>query len=158
MKKKTLNLFLLLIFYVTLGAKAQNRLPKAFNFLLGSWEMQTSKGKIIEHWKINTDQNLKGESYRINIKGDSLLTETLTIKKIGKEVFYCSTVTGQNDGKEVCFKLISTKQNTYIFENLTHDFPQRIVYQNQGKDHLLAWIEGAINGQNKKSEFKYKRI
>ncbi|WP_316802371.1 DUF6265 family protein [Pedobacter nototheniae] len=142
---------------MSLGVAAQGRLPKTFSFLLGAWEMQMSKGKIIERWSINPDKSFKGESCRVNAQGDSLLTETLLIKKSGNDVFYCSTVKAQNDGKEVCFKLISTKNNTFVFENLTHDFPQRIIYQNQGKENLLAWIEGTKNGQNRKSTFKYKR-
>lgn len=154
---KVTKLFLLLTLCVGLGAKAQGRLPKTLNFLDGSWTMQTSKGKIIERWIKNADKTLKGESYRVNTKGDSVLMETLVIKKVGNDVFYCSTVNGQNDGKEVCFKLISSENKTYVFENSVHDFPQRIVYQNQGKDSLLAWIEGTKNGQTRKSEFKYKR-
>lgn len=63
----------------------------------------------------------------------------------------------QNRGKEVCFKLVSREHNTYVFENKIHDFPQRIIYQNQGKEDLLAWIEGEFNGKMRKSAFKYKR-
>ena len=45
----------------------------------------------------------------------------------------------------------------YIFENKEHDFPQRIVYENQGKKEMLASIEGELNGKSRKSEFRYKR-
>nr|WP_199157797.1 DUF6265 family protein [Pedobacter sp. ASV2] len=154
---KIIKLFLLLTFCIGLGAKAQSQLPKTFSFLNGAWEMEISKGKIIECWTENADKTLKGQSYSVNVKGDSLLMETLVIKKVGNDVFYCSTVNGQNDGKEICFKLVSTENKTYVFENLAHDFPQRIIYQNQGKDSLLAWIEGTKNGQSRKAEFKYKR-
>ncbi|CAH0183051.1 hypothetical protein SRABI36_01557 [Pedobacter sp. Bi36] len=136
---------------------AQKNPSKTFAFIMGSWEMQTAKGKIVEQWVQNPDKTLSGKSYRINAKGDSALTETLKIKKIGKDTFYCSTVTGQNEGKETCFKLIATKDETYVFEDKIHDFPQRIVYQNQGKNDLLAWIEGELNGKSRKSEFRYKR-
>lgn len=156
--KRTRLIFMVLIligFYT--NVQAQKYPSKAFAFILGSWEMQTAKGKIVEQWIQNADKTLSGKSYRINAKGDSLLSETLQIKKIGKDTFYCSTVTGQNEGKETCFKLIATKDETYVFEDKTHDFPQRIVYQNQGKNDLLAWIEGEFNGKNRKSEFRYKR-
>lgn len=148
---------ILLLVGFSINAYAQKDPSKIFAFALGSWEMQTPKGKIVEQWKQNPDKTLSGKSYRINAKGDSLLTETLHIKKIGKETFYCSTVTGQNGGTETCFKLISTKDKIYVFENKTHDFPQRIVYQDQGKAEMLAWIEGELNGKSRKSEFKYKR-
>ncbi|MDQ0636691.1 hypothetical protein QF042_000256 [Pedobacter sp. W3I1] len=157
MKRPILNFIILFLVGFSINAHAQKEPSKTFAFVLGSWEMQTAKGKIIEQWKHNPDETLSGKSYRINAKGDSLLTETLKIKKIGKDTFYCSTVTGQNEGKETCFKLISTKNKIYVFEDKTHDFPQRIIYQNQGKNDLLAWIEGELNGKSRKSEFRYKR-
>ena len=157
MKINRLNLLVLILIGFCTNVNAQKAPSKTFAFILGSWEMQTPKGKIIEQWVQNPDKTLSGKSYRINAKGDSLLTETLQIKKIGKDTFYCSTVTGQNEGKETCFKLIATKDETYVFEDKTHDFPQRIVYQDRGKNDLLAWIEGELNGKSRKSEFRYKR-
>ncbi|QIL39530.1 hypothetical protein G7074_09730 [Pedobacter sp. HDW13] len=157
MKNARLNLLILLLIGFSTLANAQKAPSKTFAFVLGSWEMQTPKGKLVEQWVQNPDKTLSGKSYRINAKGDSTLTETLQIKNIGKDTFYCSTVNGQNEGKEVSFKLISTTDQTYVFENKTHDFPQRIVYQNKGKKEMLAWIEGELNGKSRKSEFKYIR-
>lgn len=156
---KRIYLYSLILFLASFysNVKAQKKSSKTFSFVLGSWEMQTPKGKIVEQWIQGADKIMKGKSYRISIKGDSILTETLQIRKTGKDVFYCSTVAHQNEGKEVCFKLVSTKDRIYIFENAAHDFPQRIVYQNLGKNEMLAWIEGELNGKSRKSEFRYKR-
>lgn len=140
------------------NVKAQKDPSKTFSFVLGSWEMQTPKGKVVEQWRKNANAILEGKSYRINAKGDSVLTETLQIRNTGKDTFYCSTVVNQNEGNEVCFKLISAKGRIYVFENQEHDFPQKIVYQNLGKNELLAWIEGTLNGKSRKSEFRYKRM
>ncbi|KQM78233.1 hypothetical protein ASE74_14455 [Pedobacter sp. Leaf216] len=157
MKRIYFSFVILIFICFYTNVQAQKNLSQTFAFVLGSWEMQTSKGKIVEHWELNPDKTLSGKSYSVNAKGDSLLTETLQIKKIGKETFYCSIVTKQNEGKETCFKLISSKDKVYVFENKTHDFPQRIVYQDQGKIEMLAWIEGELNGKSRKSEFRYKR-
>ncbi|MNK65988.1 hypothetical protein D3C87_852990 [compost metagenome] len=157
MKNTRLTLLTLLLIGFSTLANAQKAPSKTLAFVLGSWEMQTSKGKIVEQWVRNPDKTLSGKSYRINAKGDSTLTETLKVRNVGKDTFYCSTVNGQNEGKEVCFKLISTTDQTYVFENKMHDFPQRIVYQDKGKREMLAWIEGELNGKSRKSEFKYIR-
>lgn len=157
MKRVNFSFTVLLLLVSNSGVFAQKSPDKLFSFLLGSWEMPVAKGKIVEQWVRNTDQSLSGKSYRVNDKGDSTLTESLVIKKINESVFYCSTVTGQNEGKEICFRLISTTNKTYVFENLNHDFPQQIVYQNQGKKQLLAWIEGMIKGQKRQSKFQYTR-
>ncbi len=47
--------------------------------------------------------------------------------------------------------------DSIIFENLQHDFPQRVGYQRTGPDTLLAWIEGPRNGQVRRIEFPYRR-
>lgn len=88
---KRIYLYALILFLVGFysNVKAQKDSSKTFSFVLGSWGMQTPKGKIVEQWKQNPDKTLSGKSYRINAKGDSLLTETLQIRKIGKDVFYC---------------------------------------------------------------------
>lgn len=139
-----------------LSVVAQNKSIKQFNFMLGSWEMKTAKGKITETWLKQKD-SLMGKSYRHNLKGDSILMETLIIKKIDGNFYYCSKVSGQNDNQVIKFKLLPIKGNTFIFENASHDFPQRIVYQNKAKDELFAWIEGEKNGKKGKSEFSYQR-
>jgi len=157
MKRIYLYALILILAGFYSNVKAQKNPSKTFSFVLGSWEMQTSKGKVVEQWEQGAGKILKGKSYRVKANGDSVLTETLQIRKVGKDVLYCSTVVNQNEGKEVCFKLISAKDQIYIFENTAHDFPQRIVYQNVGRNEMLAWIEGELNGKSRKSEFRYKR-
>jgi hypothetical protein len=45
-----------------------------------------------------------------------------------------------------------------VFENPDHDFPQRVGYERQGVDGLLAWIEGSQNGRTRRVEFPYRRV
>lgn len=155
MKKSLILLIFGIAFHLSANAQKNSSLQQ-FSFILGNWEMKTAKGKITESW-VQNKENLSGKSYRHNLNGDSVLMETLLIKKIDGDFYYCSKVSGQNNGETVNFKLISNENNTFIFENATHDFPQRIVYQNLGKDELLAWIEGERNGKKGKSEFRYQR-
>ncbi|TKC12604.1 hypothetical protein FA048_03020 [Pedobacter polaris] len=148
---------ILLIFALTqLSANAQKVNLNQFSFLTGSWEMKTAKGKISESW-IKSKDSLNGKSYRHALSGDSVLTEVVVIKKIGNVFHYCVTGLEKNNTGTTNFKLISTENNIFIFENKAHDFPQRVIYQNKGKDQLLAWIEGEMNGKKMKSEFPYLR-
>lgn len=153
MKKIYLSLLLMFTaFYVS----AQNPTLKTFDFLLGKWEMKTKNGKIVERWQKHKD-SLTGQSHKFNANRDSLLTETITLKRIKGDWYFC--VTGYekgNDGK-TDFKLVSSAKNTFTFENKQHDFPQQITYQNKGKTELLAWIEGEIGGKKQKMEFPYLR-
>jgi hypothetical protein len=56
------------------------------------------------------------------------------------------------------FHSITITENSIVFENLAHDFPQRVGYQLVGPDSLMAWIEGPRNGKMKRIEFPYQRV
>lgn len=127
-----------------------------FSFLLGNWELKKEGGKITEHWKKEGNRFL-GSSYKQDSKGKRTLTETISLTLVKGEWNF--VVTGYEKGNEgtTSFKLVSSKNNTFIFENPKHDFPQRIIYQPQGKNKLLAWVEGTMNEKKIKLDFPYNR-
>jgi hypothetical protein len=43
-----------------------------------------------------------------------------------------------------------------VFENPSHDFPQRVIYR-KVPDGLLARIEGVINGKPRGEDYPFKR-
>jgi len=128
-----------------------------FDFLKGNWTMNTSNGRIVELWKMNSDSGMDGISYSINNKGDSTLLETIKLYESLGNIYYEPTGKGPGNDSTVSFKLISTNQGVYVFENIHHDFPQKISYQLQSRNNILAWIEGALNGNFRKIEFPYNR-
>lgn len=144
--------FLIFCFVIN-SAKAQN--IKDFNFMLGKWQMKTEKGKNTETW-VSKGDSLVGESYSY-VDSVRTLTESVIIKKIKGTWSFC--VTGYEKGNEgtTIFKLISSKNDSLVFENKAHDFPQRIYYVN-GDGYLKAWIEGEINGEKKQIYFTYRRV
>jgi len=149
-------LILLLLGLIQFSSNAQIPDLKQFCFLLGSWEMKTLKRKTTESW-VKIKDKLNGKSYRHSLNGDSVLTETVVIKKIDGVFHYCVTGLEENNTGTTSFKLFFAQNNTFIFQNKTHDFPQKIVYQNKGKDQIFAWIEGEIEGKKMKSEFPYQQ-
>jgi hypothetical protein len=44
-----------------------------------------------------------------------------------------------------------------VFENLAHDFPQRVIYRRCGED-LCARVEGTMKGKPAAEEWRYTRI
>lgn len=128
-----------------------------FGFLLGKWKMETPKGTIFEEWEVSDRTKLKGSSYKVK-DNDTTLLENLELSIEDDGVYYIPTVINQNDGKPVRFKLISSKEQVYIFNNPEHDFPQTIVYLPKDKNNLHARIEGKYNGSEASSEFIYKRV
>ena len=126
-------------------------------FLHGSWSLKTVKGRIVESRKKINQTCFEGISYSIGHSGDSTLLETVKLQKLNGAIFFIPTGYGEGNNSTIAFKLISAENNTFIFENIEHDFPTRIVYRSVSDDKILAWIEGSINGKLKKIEYPYSR-
>ena len=45
-----------------------------------------------------------------------------------------------------------------VFEDPTHDFPQRVGYRSTGPGQLLAWVEGTSGGRARRIEFAYRIV
>jgi len=143
---------------ISFGSIAQPKpLLSDLGFLKGNWTMNTSKGRIVESWKMNSDSGMDGISYSVSSKGDSTLLETIKLYESDGNIYYEPTGYGAGNDSTVSFRLISANQGVYVFENIDHDFPQKISYQMQSQNNILAWIEGTVNGNFRKIEFPYSR-
>jgi len=126
------------------------------DWLLGTWAILTPEHRLYETWEKLNDSVYAGSSVII-INSDTAYTEKISLLKKNDELFYVPTVSNQNDGKPVEFKLKSTEHGIYVFENTEHDFPQRIIYDNPHPDSLHASIEGYDKGEFRREEFKMVR-
>ena len=70
------------------------------------------------------------------------------------DIFFIAMPSGQ---KETRFKLIRASDREVRFENLEHDFPQRIIYRRDGES-LIGRIEGNSKGQEKAVDFPLQRV
>ncbi len=52
------------------------------------------------------------------------------------------------------FPLRAAGDQRLVFENLTHDFPQRVIYSRRG-DTLIGRIEGKVGGVERSTEWIY---
>ncbi|HEY5444811.1 MAG TPA: DUF6265 family protein, partial [Pyrinomonadaceae bacterium] len=57
----------------------------------------------------------------------------------------------------VPFRMTAYDNDKFVFENPSHDFPQRIIYQRQNL-MLLAAIEGLQKGKPVREEYLMKRV
>lgn len=109
-------------------------------WIIGTRSSAQENMLIYESWSKTNDELLSGKSYYTE-NGDTMLLETIEIKQIDGELFYCPAVSNQNNGQAIEFKLTSKKPNELVFENPEHDFPKKIVYIQEG-NNINAWIEG----------------
>ena len=150
-----------LLFFIITGFivnKDHENKMQSFQWMVGSWTMKTKNGAIMETWVSINDSTLGGESVMKKITGGTQQLENTRLIYRNKEYFYCSVAHGQNNEKEVKFKLTSFSENGFISENPAHDFPKRITYQLINKDSLHAFIDGGPSMPDKKSDFYYSRF
>ena len=121
--------------------------------ITGNWINKRTNGDIYEHWDRGRETELSGISYKL-AGSDTVFLEKVRLYYQGKEIIYAPVAYGQNNVKQVLFKLKSIEQNRFVFENLQHDFPKRIVYDFRTTDSLYAYIEGG----NKRINYPYRRI
>jgi len=129
---------------------------KQLHVLQGTWKMQTKRGAVCEEWKLLNKDCLQSRGYYI--KGaDTIVNETVVLQNKANGVFYTSTVVNQNEGKPTRFKLTSSANSKFVFENPEHDFPKRIVYELVNRDSIHAFIDDGNDASNKRSHFYYSR-
>jgi len=146
----------ILLFSIFVNAQDVNEQFKKLSQIEGTWSMQTKRGIIYEQWELK-ENLLAGKSFKV-MNGDTLLLERVNILIDGGDLFYIPVVEGQNNGEPVKFKLVSFSNDTFIFDNPVHDFPQRVIYKLPKNDAMHAWIEGLDKGVYRKSDFFYKRV
>ncbi len=103
----------------------------SLDWLLGNWQRtgMAAGTSGAEHWRRQADV-LEGEgrSYR---QGELRFQERLRIIDEGGQLYYVADVAG--NPAPVRFALVAQGVQSVVFENLQHDFPQRIAYQRNGR-------------------------
>ncbi|WP_312366803.1 DUF6265 family protein [Stenotrophomonas sp.] len=103
----------------------------SLDWLLGNWQRtgMAAGTSGAEHWRRQAGV-LEGEgrSYR---QGELRFQERLRIIDEGGQLYYVADVAG--NPAPVRFALVAQGVQSVVFENLQHDFPQRIAYQRNGR-------------------------
>lgn len=134
------------------AAAAINKLA----WLAGHWRMEQGGRVIDEHWMAPAAGVMLGMA-RTVAKGKVVEYEFIQIREgPGGALFFISRPSGQ---KEAAFQLTALTDNSVVFENPQHDFPQIISYTLAANGSLLAFIEGpGKDGQTRRVEFPYQRV
>lgn len=127
---------------------------KTFSWLTGTWKINTGKGTMLEQWHVQNDSTLSGKSAFIKNGTDTIPQETVELTYRNGNWYYIPTVSDQNNGEAVKFKIIFFRGTEFICENPAHDFPQRIAYR-RIKNQLFASIEGKKNGKYGKQNYDF---
>ena len=120
-------------------------------WLAGSWVGTVRGLDMEEHWTAAKGHSMIG-IHRDVREGRTLAFEFLRIEQQGDQIVYLSMPNGRSPA--TAFPLREVTGTRVVFENPTHDFPQRILYWKDGTD-LRARIEGTMNGKAASEEWQW---
>jgi len=121
-------------------------------WMTGCWELTRNGRHIVEQWMSAEGGTLLGMS-RTVANGQTREYEFLLIRHGANGLEYVAKPSGQPEGT---FTATRVSPSEVVFENMAHDFPQRILYRRDGNT-LLAATEGTVQGQARRVEFPYTR-
>jgi translocator protein len=122
-------------------------------WMSGCWESTSSAMITEEHWMVPRGASMSGTSR--TVRGESTVAhEALRIHDDAGTLVYSATPSGQSPA---AFRSILVSDSVVVFENLNHDFPQRIRYRRAGRDSLVARIEGSEGGRERSIDFPMRR-
>lgn len=135
---------------------AEDRKPtlSELSWIAGCWSSDIASRQVAEQWMKPAGKMMLGMSRTVR---DGKTTEyefMRIVEDASGDIHYVAKPSGQT---EAAFKLVRCSKTEVIFENPTHDFPQRIIYILQSDGSLLARIEGLNKGKEKKVDFPMKR-
>jgi hypothetical protein len=122
-------------------------------WLKGCWESVNGQRVVEEQWSAPRGTSMLGMGR--TLAGDRLMEyELVVLREEGDGLAYEAHPSGQPPAVFVSRTIGETR---LVFENLEHDFPQRVGYERGPADELLAWIEGERHGQSRRVDFRYHR-
>lgn len=153
--------FLLLTLVLCLDLRAQDSstTESTLHRLVGRWSV-TNDGKEpsitnaqVEAWRSMPDGSLVGWSGTSRGTGIQK-SEDLTLSKRAGTWTYEARVEKQNNGKAVPFVCTKMTKDIIVFENPTHDFPQKIEYQFRSRNEIVVTVSGSA----RKFVLRFRRI
>ncbi|MEO7271646.1 MAG: DUF6265 family protein [Vicinamibacterales bacterium] len=136
-------------------AAAQTSPPAAIDrlaWLGGCWSQTRPDGLTEEHWLKPSGGTMLGMSRNVRA-GQTREFEFLQIREVAGKLAYIAKPSGQ---AEATFPVKTLTDSEVVFEDLAHDFPQRIIYRRGADGGLTARIEGMRGGTLRGIDYPYQ--
>jgi len=122
-------------------------------WMVGCWGSSSGARVVEEQWMRPRGGLMLGAGR--TVEGDSLIEfEQVRILEREGRLVYAAAPSGQTPAE---FTSIAVTDSSVTFENLAHDFPQRVLYRRIGRDSLVARVEGTRGGKVRGVDFAYAR-
>ncbi len=121
-------------------------------WMAGTWTVTRGETTTRETWLPPLDGAMGGVG-QTSRKGKPAQFEFMSITTEAAGPTFTARVGGQ---PPTPFVLKPGGRDEAVFENLAHDFPQRVIYRRCGED-LCGRIEGTMNGKAEAMDWRYRR-
>jgi hypothetical protein len=125
------------------------------SWISGCWKTEKSEAGTGEHWTTPAGGAMLGVSRTIRL-GKLVEYEFMQFRTLDDGVL--AFIAQPSGSPPTTFRLKSLDGNSAVFENLQHDFPQRVIYTQLANGNLLARIEGTVNGAARSASFPMLRV
>ena len=116
----------------------------SIEWLLGHWAAEDGESTLTESWEKVSPLTFEGSGETRSGASNKLQTsESLRLIEMSNEVFYLAKV--EHNDFPVAFKLTQCSNNSAVFENSLHDFPQKIEYQLGIHNELTVAVSSGKN-------------
>lgn len=123
-------------------------------WLTGCWESGSPPRTVEEQWSSPRGETMLGTGRTVR-DGRTVDYEFVLLKPRDGRLAYEAHLAGQPSAVFLSKEVSATRA---VFENLEHDFPQRVGYERRGGEVLTAWVEGTQNGRTRRADFSYRRV
>ena len=147
------SLFSVLLSVMPVCMSAQNSPLARAAWLAGCWELRAANRVVTEMWMPPLGDLMLGAS-RTTVGATTREFEQLRLTVDGERLNYIALPSRQ---QEATFQSIELSDTTLVFENKSHDFPQRISYRRRGADSVIAQVEGPGPNGTRRIQYPYRR-
>jgi hypothetical protein len=143
----------MLVLMATMQGAPPPRIDRV-SWMQGCWQMEANGRTVEEQWLSPRASSMLGVGR--TTRGTVLVEyEMVLIRERGDQLSYEAHPSGQDPA---VFMSSAIGDRSIVFENLKHDFPQKVGYESRARDRLLAWVEGPQNGTTRRIDFTYQRV
>lgn len=129
-------------------------LPPNLGWLIGVWRTEGEMRYTVESWRRSDDGRLHAisETFRGQQR---VFRESLAIEDRSGQLYLVASPDGQATH---AFRLQRSGANSVCFQDLEHDYPQRICYSRPARDRLIAEISGKQGGKERTGTWRYRWV
>ena len=148
------RMILPLMFVRVSSAGAQTASIQDVAWLQGCWERRDGERVVEERWTPPRAGSMLGVGR--TTRGEKLVEhEFILLTEREGRLAYEAHPSGQPTATFLSRPLSGRE---VVFEDPTHDFPQRVGDRSTRPGELLAWIEGTAGGRARRVEFAYRSV